>query len=65
MYFYTNRSVVKKYFFYEQMCDIIFLVYFMFKKIYIEITNMCNLNCDFCFGNNRDNMIILINYIFM
>ncbi len=25
----------------------------MFKKIYIEITNMCNLNCDFCIKNTR------------
>jgi len=24
-----------------------------FKKIYIEITNSCNLNCDFCIKNNR------------
>ena len=25
----------------------------MFKKIYIEITNKCNLNCSFCSKNNR------------
>lgn len=25
----------------------------MFKKIYVEITNSCNLNCKFCIGNNR------------
>ena len=24
-----------------------------FKKIYIEITNNCNLNCDFCIKNKR------------
>ena len=24
-----------------------------FKKVYIEITNGCNLNCDFCIGNKR------------
>jgi len=24
-----------------------------FKKIYVEITNGCNLNCDFCIKNNR------------
>ena len=24
-----------------------------FKKVYIEITNGCNLNCEFCIGNNR------------
>ena len=24
-----------------------------FKKIYIEITNSCNLNCSFCIGNSR------------
>ncbi|MDD3048698.1 MAG: radical SAM/SPASM domain-containing protein [Bacilli bacterium] len=26
----------------------------MFKKIYIEITNICNLNCSFCPSNDRD-----------
>lgn len=25
-----------------------------FKKIYIEITNSCNLNCSFCVGNRRE-----------
>ena len=25
----------------------------MYKKIYLEITNNCNLNCSFCIGNNR------------
>ena len=24
-----------------------------FKKIYVEITNACNLNCSFCIGNSR------------
>lgn len=24
-----------------------------FKKVYIEVTNGCNLNCDFCIGNKR------------
>lgn len=26
----------------------------MFKKIYVEITNCCNLNCDFCIKNKRE-----------
>ncbi len=26
----------------------------MFKKIYLEITNNCNLNCSFCIGNDRN-----------
>ena len=25
-----------------------------FKKIYIEITNICNLNCEFCIKSNRE-----------
>ena len=25
----------------------------VFKKIYIEITNVCNLNCSFCHGTKR------------
>jgi len=25
----------------------------MFKKVYVEITNNCNLNCSFCIGNQR------------
>ena len=25
----------------------------MLKKVYVEITNMCNLNCDFCIKNSR------------
>lgn len=27
----------------------------MYKKIYLEITNNCNLNCDFCIKNKRKN----------
>ena len=46
---------------------ILFLVIFMhLKKIYLEITNGCNLNCDFCIKNKRkitnisfDNCIVL------
>ena len=30
----------------------------MFKKIYIEITNSCNLNCDFCIKNDRENKFL-------
>lgn len=39
----------------------------MFKKVYVEITNKCNLNCSFCVGNNRkeefikmDNFLIIL-----
>lgn len=32
----------------------------MFKKIYLEITNNCNLNCSFCIGNKRDKKFIEI-----
>lgn len=31
-----------------------------FKKIYIEITNICNLNCDFCIKNKRKQQFISI-----
>ena len=31
-----------------------------FKKIYIEITNKCNLNCDFCIQNKREAKYISI-----
>lgn len=37
-----------------------------FKKIYIEVTNKCNLNCSFCIQNKRKNRYITIeefNYI--
>lgn len=29
-----------------------------FKKIYLEITNSCNLNCEFCIKNSRDKKFI-------
>ena len=32
-----------------------------FKKIYIEITNGCNLNCEFCIQNKREKKFIAIN----
>ncbi|MBR6689998.1 MAG: radical SAM protein [Bacilli bacterium] len=31
-----------------------------FKKIYVEITNSCNLNCDFCIKNKRNKKFISI-----
>ncbi|MBQ7031200.1 MAG: SPASM domain-containing protein [Bacilli bacterium] len=30
----------------------------MYKKVYLEITNNCNLNCSFCIKNNRDKKFI-------
>lgn len=33
----------------------------MFKKIYIEITNICNLNCHFCIKNNRTQQFMEFN----
>lgn len=42
----------------------------MFKKIYLEVTNNCNLNCSFCIKNNRvkkfislDEYLIILNKI--
>ena len=32
----------------------------MFKKIYIEITNMCNLKCEFCIPCNRESMMMSV-----
>lgn len=32
----------------------------MFKKVYIEITNNCNLNCSFCTHNKRENKYMSI-----
>ena len=33
----------------------------MYKKVYIEITNNCNLSCDFCIKNTRKNKFMNIN----
>lgn len=33
----------------------------MFKKIYIEITNICNLKCSFCAFNNREKKFMTFN----
>jgi MoaA/NifB/PqqE/SkfB family radical SAM enzyme len=30
----------------------------MFKKVYVEITNNCNLDCSFCIGNKREKKFI-------
>lgn len=30
----------------------------MYKKVYLEVTNNCNLNCSFCIKNNRDKKFI-------
>jgi len=30
----------------------------MFKKIYLEVTNNCNLDCSFCIGNKRNKKFI-------
>ena len=32
----------------------------MYKKIYLEITNNCNLNCDFCIKNSREKKFMSI-----
>ena len=34
-----------------------------FKKIYVEITNVCNLNCSFCSRLNRKQEFITLNRI--
>ena len=33
----------------------------MYKKVYVEITNVCNLKCDFCIKNDRVNKFMSIN----
>ncbi len=38
-----------------------FVVFMRFKKIYIEITNRCNLKCDFCILNKRKIKDITLN----
>ena len=25
----------------------------MYSRVYVEITNICNMNCSFCHGHNR------------
>lgn len=32
----------------------------MYKKVYVEITNTCNLSCDFCIQNKRNNKFMSI-----
>jgi len=46
------------------MLLLILVMIVRFKKIYIEITNRCNLNCQFCIGNKRKiNDISISEYI--
>ena len=26
----------------------------MYNKVYVEITNICNMNCSFCHGHSRE-----------
>lgn len=33
----------------------------MYKNVYVEITNTCNLSCDFCIKNKRNNKFMSIN----
>ena len=33
----------------------------MYNKVYVEITNICNLNCSFCAKNTRKKEFISIN----
>ena len=33
----------------------------MYKRVYIEITNICNLNCDFCPATKREKKYMSIN----
>ena len=37
----------------------------MFKKVYIEITNSCNLNCDFCIGTKEEKRFLSENEFIM
>ena len=30
----------------------------MLKKVYLEITNTCNLDCSFCIKNKRDSLFL-------
>ena len=33
----------------------------MYKKVYLEVTNICNLNCSFCIKNNREKIFVSLN----